>query len=156
MPSPVTVQLMNALNVKIGQVTLTEQEDGVHFQVEASGLEPGEHGFHVHEKALCEGPDFMSAGSHFNPRKNEHGFLNKKGPHAGDLPNIIADEHGAVKSDFVTNRLTLTAGKKHSLLRDGGTSLIIHSGKDDYITNPAGDSGNRVACGVIRELPDAP
>jgi superoxide dismutase, Cu-Zn family len=113
-------------------------------------LVPGKHGLHIHEAAICEGPDFKTAGAHFNPTNKKHGFENTKGPHAGDLPNLSVSTEGTVTADMVAKNVTLEEGKPNSLLKPGGTSLIIHSGPDDYHTDPAGNSGSRVACGKIQ------
>lgn len=132
----------------IGTAHLTEVADGVRIALEVSNLPPGVHGFHVHNTGMCEGPSFMSAGGHFNPDGKEHGLQNPKGPHAGDLPNLVVDEHGKAKADFVAPRLTLRPGK-YSLLKAGGTSLMIHANADDYVTDPVGNAGPRLACATI-------
>lgn len=113
---------------------------------------PGERAFHIHENSVCELPDFESAGGHFNPYKKKHGFLNKEGPHAGDLPNIVVDKEGNCETTFLTNRVTLVKDKENSLLRKPGTSIVIHEGPDDYFSDPAGKGGERIACGTIKNL----
>lgn len=144
----VMVELMDAKGAKIGSARLTEVAEGVRIVLEASNLPPGVHGFHLHDSGKCEGPDFTSAGGHFNPDGKQHGFHNPQGPHAGDLPNLVVDEHGTAKADFVAPGLTLRPGK-YSLLEGDGTSLMIHGKADDYVTNPAGNAGPRLACGAI-------
>ncbi len=146
----VDVDIKDQAGKNIGTAELTEGDKGVIIQLHAEGLTPGKHGFHFHEKALCEGPDFKSAGAHFNPFGKEHGLLNPKGPHAGDMPNIEIDENGIVDQKITTNYVTLKKGEKNSLLDDGGKSLMIHSDPDDEVSQPAGNSGDRIACGVVK------
>ncbi len=141
------VTLKNPEDVAIGNATLTEKDGGVEIKVEAANLSPGLHGFHIHENGVCEPPDFESAGGHFNPTDKEHGFKDKHGPHAGDLKNLKVEKDGTVKQTFFDDRVTLKKGEPNSLLQ--GTSLIIHQDKDDYISQPSGNSGKRIACGVI-------
>jgi len=142
--------LMDKNGVKIGRAELTQMSKGVQIHVEASGLVPGKHGFHIHENGACEAPDFASAGGHFNPGGKKHGFENPKGPHAGDLPNLFVGTEGRVSAEVIAKNVTLQQGRPNSLIKPGGTSLVIHAGADDYKTDPAGESGGRVACGVIR------
>ncbi|WP_438444651.1 superoxide dismutase family protein [Gorillibacterium sp. sgz5001074] len=144
------VELAGPNGEKIGKAELTQMSKGVHIHVEASNLVPGKHGFHIHETGLCEGPDFKSAGGHYNPTNKKHGFENPKGPHSGDLPNLSVSTDGTVTADMVAKYVTLEEGKPGSLLKPSGTSLIIHAGPDDYKTDPAGNSGGRVACGRIQ------
>lgn len=103
---------------------------------------------HIHEIGTCEPPDFESAGDHFNPDKKEHGLLNQKGPHAGDLPNLIVGEDGTAKVNMTANNVTFKE-KKTSLYTKNGTSLVIHKQADDGMSQPAGNSGYRIACGEI-------
>ncbi|UVI29252.1 superoxide dismutase family protein [Paenibacillus spongiae] len=147
----IRIGIINTKGETIGLARLTEQVDGVHIKIEASKLSPGKHGFHVHEYGLCEGPDFKTAGAHLNPEGRQHGFLNSKGSHDGDLPNLEVGPEGTAKAEFVDNRMTLAKSKPNSLLKQGGTSLVIHEGADDYRTDPAGNSGARIACGVIKQ-----
>ncbi|MFP4416161.1 MAG: superoxide dismutase family protein [Chitinivibrionales bacterium] len=135
----------------VGEVRFTEGQKGVVIKAEIDGLAPGEHSFHIHEKAACEAPDFKSAGGHFNPENTQHGFLNRKGPHAGDLPNIVVDEDGTMSMELTTDRVTLQENQPHSLFRKGGTAIVIHKNPDDYITDPAGKGGDRIACGEIEK-----
>ncbi|WP_245680462.1 superoxide dismutase family protein [Bacillus marinisedimentorum] len=148
-PEPVDVDLYNDVGDTIGTAEIQPQNKGVKIKLEVSGIEPGVHGIHIHENAECEGPDFKSAGAHFNPEDNEHGLMNTEGPHAGDLQNIKADEEGKVDVELTAENVTLEENKPHSLLRENGTSVVIHEKADDGMTDPAGDAGERVACGEI-------
>jgi Cu-Zn family superoxide dismutase len=147
----VKVDMINKKGDKIGTAELTQVVEGVKINVEVSGLTPGKHGFHIHETGKCDPPDFKSAGEHFNPGGKEHGFLNPQGPHAGDLPNIEAGLDGKVKAEMINLKVTLEKGKPNSLLKEGGTALVIHEDPDDLKSNPSGNSGARVACGVIKQ-----
>ncbi len=147
----VQVEMINAEGEKIGTATLKQERDGVNVAVDVSGLSKGTHGFHIHEKGMCEPPTFESAGAHFNPTDMKHGFDNPEGPHAGDLPNLEVSEDGKVQESFVNEMVTLKKGEPNSLLREGGTSLVIHADPDDNVSQPSGNSGARIACGVIAE-----
>jgi Cu-Zn family superoxide dismutase len=146
--APVTVELKNAKGEKVGEAKLSATEGGVKVSLKASHLEPGKHGIHFHEKGSCVGPDFKSAGGHLNPEHKEHGLENPKGSHAGDLPNLDVSRSGTAHADFVAKGATLDEGAD-SLLRPEGAALVIHAKADDQKTNPTGNSGDRVACGVI-------
>lgn len=147
----IPVQLKNTEGAVVGTAALSETDDGVLIAINATHLPANVHGFHIHEKGICEGPDFASAGGHFNPEGKEHGFDNPKGPHAGDLPNLEVADDGTVKAEVVADRVTLDKGKDNSLLHEGGTSLVIHADPDDYVSQPAGNAGERIVCGVISE-----
>ncbi len=134
---------------QLGTATLTESADGVRIQVTASGLPPGPKGLHVHAVGRCDPPDFVSAGAHFNPAARKHGRLNPDGAHAGDLPNLVVGATGSGSVDTTTQAVTLRSGVAGSLFGDGGTSLVIHAQQDDEKTDPSGNSGARIACGVI-------
>lgn len=136
----------------VGMATLTGTEHGVRIEVQVTNLSAGRHGFHIHENGRCEPPDFSSAGGHFNPTSQRHGMENPSGPHGGDLPNIVADKDGNGSLTTVNPYLSLGAGAPNDLLRDGGTSVMIHAGPDDYFTDPAGDSGARIVCGVVERV----
>ncbi|WP_138420278.1 superoxide dismutase family protein [Aquibacillus sediminis] len=147
--SPIDVTMYNPAGDSIGTATLNEQADGVQVTLSVEGLEPGLHGIHVHEYPECEGPDFKSAGSHYNPEGNEHGLMHPEGSHLGDLPNIEVSEDGMVdEAELQINGATLTDGNT-SILKEDGTSLIIHQKQDDGVSQPAGNAGERIACGVI-------
>ncbi|WJY27086.1 superoxide dismutase family protein [Sporosarcina trichiuri] len=134
---------------EIGEAHFTEANGALTISVRAEGLAPGTHGIHLHEKAVCTPPDFKSAGGHFNPTGKQHGFDNPKGYHLGDLPNLEVGESGKVAVKVVMHNVTLQKGKPNSLLDEDGSALVIHAGPDDYKTDPAGDSGDRIVCGAL-------
>ncbi|WP_285614502.1 superoxide dismutase family protein [Pseudobacillus badius] len=144
-----TIDLKNSEGKKVGIAQLKQTDKGVSIQVEASDLPPGEHGFHLHETGKCDAPGFESAGGHFNPGKASHGMNHEKGPHAGDLPNLTVGKDGKVKAEMVAEHVTLNSGKAHSLFDEDGSALVIHEKADDGKSQPAGDAGTRIACGVI-------
>ena len=142
------IEMYNASGDMVGTATFTEQEDGVQIKVKVTGLTPGFHGIHVHEYPKCEGPDFKSAGNHFNPEGKKHGLLHPDGAHLGDLPNIEADESGKVEAEIMAPNATLLEDDL-SFLRGDGTSLVIHAGPDDGMSQPGGDAGERIVCGEL-------
>lgn len=146
--------LRSADGKTMGTATFQQTGRGVRMILDVSGLTPGEHGLHIHETGDCTPPDFKSAGGHFNPAGKEHGAKNPKGPHAGDLYNLAVTADGTAKVTRVIPDVTLASGD-NSLLKQGGTAVVIHAKADDYRTNPAGDAGDRVACGVITAGPHA-
>ncbi|WP_298823710.1 superoxide dismutase family protein [uncultured Planococcus sp.] len=144
-----TVEMMDSDGNAIGTAELSEEEAGVMVALEVEGLEEGMHGIHFHETGMCEAPDFESAGGHFNPDGAMHGMDSPDGPHAGDLPNIEVSDDGTASQEFTAENVTLAIGEENSLLKEGGTALVIHAGEDDQMTDPSGDSGDRIACGVV-------
>ncbi len=142
-------ELKDAQGKSVGTATLSEAPGGVHVVLQAKGLPPGQHGFHIHAVGKCNPPDFTSAGPHLNPYGKKHGHKNPEGFHAGDLPNLTigADATGSV--DATAPGVTLKDGTG-SVFHPGGTTLIVHADPDDEKTDPAGNSGARVACGVIQ------
>ncbi len=141
--------LVNAQGQKVGEATLTETPQGVKIALKVQNLPPGVHAFHIHEKGMCTGPDFTSAGGHFNPFGKQHGMKNPQGHHAGDLPNLTVGADGQGSIEFTDAEVTLKEGVKNSLFQPGGTSLVIHANPDDEMTDPAGNAGARLACGAI-------
>ena len=135
----------------IGTITLTETPQGVLLAGELNGVPPGPHGFHLHAVGQCE-PPFTSAGGHFNPDNKKHGFHDAGGPHAGDLPNLHALTDGKAVVDAIAPGLTLSGGGR-SLLDQDGASIVIHARADDYRTDPAGESGDRIICGIVTRAP---
>jgi Cu-Zn family superoxide dismutase len=148
-PSTAKVTLVNAEGQKVGEAKLTETAQGVKIDLVVENFPPGVHAFHIHDKGECQGPDFKSAGGHFNPFHKEHGLKNPRGPHAGDLPNITVGADGKATVSVVDQLVTLKEGQKNSLFQAGGTSLVIHAGPDDEVSDPAGNAGARIACGPI-------
>jgi Cu-Zn family superoxide dismutase len=148
------IPLVNASGQTIGSVRAWQTAGGVSFHVEASGLTHGIHAIHVHSVGRCDGPDFASAGSHWNPAVKKHGFNNPAGPHAGDLPNVEVAANGVLSQTVTLPGANLfnAAGAPGALLDADGAALVIHAAADDYVTDPAGNSGARIACAVIRPL----
>ena len=142
--------LMDAGGKSLGKLTLKDTSGGVQIKGTLSGLPPGTHGIHIHTVGKCEPPDFKTAGGHFNPDMKKHGMKNPDGMHAGDLPNLEVGADGKAKVNITAAHVTLKSGD-HSLFHDGGTALVIHEKADDYMTDPSGNSGNRIACGVIEK-----
>lgn len=140
--------IKDAKGKSIGTATFVEQKDGVKVSVEVSGLPPGKHGFHIHDTGACTPPDFKSAAGHFNPLKKRHGKDNPAGKHAGDFPNLEVKQDGTAQMTAVATGATLKKGPA-SLFKEGGTAIVIHADPDDYKSDPAGNAGDRLACGVI-------
>jgi len=146
-----TAEMKDVNGTIIGLATFTQDANGpVNIKVNVSGLTPGLHGIHIHDKGICTGPSFTSAGEHYNPLGKEHGLLNPKGPHAGDLPNLEVGMDGKGNMNVTTKLVTLSPGPT-TLFTANNTSLVVHAGPDDLITDPAGDSGARIACGIIEK-----
>lgn len=147
---PVTVKLSDAGGKSIGTAKLAPDPGGVKITLAVKGLPAGDHAIHIHETAKCDGPDFKSAGGHFNPEKKQHGTDNPQGSHAGDMPNFTVDAKGGSTASVVAPGVTMDDGP-HSVFTGGGTALVIHEKADDMKTDPAGAAGNRIACGLIKK-----
>ncbi|GAB4233537.1 MAG: superoxide dismutase family protein [Methyloligellaceae bacterium] len=133
---------------ELGTLSLTQTAKGVRISGTLRGLEPGVHGFHIHAVGKCE-PPFKSAGGHFNPHNVAHG-KGEGGPHAGDMENIAVLDSGPVTIDVTNPRVTLNPHGKHSLFDADGSAIIFHANADDYVSQPSGAAGPRVACGVVQ------
>jgi len=142
------VDMYNGSGDMIGTAAFSEGKDGVNIKVKVTGLKPGPHGIHIHEIPSCKGPDFKSAGNHLNPEGKKHGLMNQDGAHLGDLPNIQADGSGKADANLTVSGATMKEGKK-SLLNKAGSSIVITDDPDDGMTEPSGDSGQRIACGEL-------
>ena len=144
--------ILSAKGTQIGTAKITSTGKGVKIEVKVTQLTPGEHGIHIHAVGKCEVPAFTTAGGHFNPTSAHHGVHNTQDPHPhlGDLMNLVVDKKGNAKATFLANGVTLGDGP-NSLFHDGGTSLVIHAKEDDLMSDPSGNSGDRIACGVIEK-----
>jgi superoxide dismutase, Cu-Zn family len=134
---------------EVGKAELTNTPSGVLIRLTLDGVRPGTHAFHIHAVGKCEPPDFKSAGGHFNPDGTKHGLMNEEGPHAGDMPNLHVPDSGKLTVEVLNEMVTLDA--EPALLDQDGSALVIHAGADDYRSDPAGNAGDRIACGVITE-----
>ncbi len=142
-------EMKDASGKSVGTVEFFQTKKGVRVQADLMGLPQGEHGFHIHETGQCDAPDFESAGGHFNPSGAQHGSMEAGKHHAGDMPNIDVGSDGKVDVEVLNKMVTTDDKGKNSLFKTDGTAVVIHSDADDYKSQPSGDAGARLACGVI-------
>jgi Cu-Zn family superoxide dismutase len=149
-PKPVIVKMMDGKGQSVGTATISAKKSGqgVDIKLDLHGLPPGEHALHIHAVAKCEGPAFTTATGHFNPDTKKHGLENPDGAHAGDMKNFTVTAKGTAKATVSDERVTMGTDN-HSIFTNGGTALMIHAKADDYKTDPTGNAGDRIACGLI-------
>jgi Cu-Zn family superoxide dismutase len=149
LPEPTAnASLFDTSGTRVGLVSFSEVDGNGRMGVSVSGLSPGNHGMHIHENGACTPPAFESAGRHFNPGAKQHGLLNPEGPHAGDLPNLVVEADGSADTTFAVATSLLAQGSG-SMIGAQKRAFVIHANPDDQKTDPSGNSGTRVVCGVI-------
>ena len=148
-PPAALARLVDDKGQAVGSAVFSQERGGVRILVDVVGLAPGDHAVHIHEVGRCEPPAFESAGAHFNPTKAEHGTSNPRGPHAGDLPDVTVNTEGKGHMEVTVKLVTLDKKVPASLFDADGSAIVIHERADDKRTDPSGDSGGRIACGVI-------
>jgi Cu-Zn family superoxide dismutase len=145
-----TAEMKDAGGKVIAKARFTQAPRGVLLSLEVVDAPPGPHAFHVHEKGVCDVKEkFKTAGGHFNPTNRKHGFLASEGKHCGDMPNVEVPASGKMTTEFFLEDLTLEPGQKTSLFDADGSALVLHEKGDDHRSDPTGEAGGRMACGVV-------
>lgn len=147
-PSEASARIMDSSGRQLAVASAMQQNDGLRISVSASGLRAGTYGLHVHAVGRCDAPDFTSAGPHWNPTMRQHGSQNPQGPHRGDLPNLIVGANGQGEIAFTIPDARVSGGVG-GMLDSDGAAIVVHAGPDDYRTDPSGNSGARIGCGVF-------
>ncbi|MFN3726581.1 MAG: superoxide dismutase family protein [Allosphingosinicella sp.] len=147
-PAEASARILDAAGRQLAAASAVQQNDGLRISVSSSGLRAGTYGLHVHAVGRCDPPDFTSAGGHWNPTMRQHGSQNPQGPHRGDLPNLIVGANGQGEIAFTIPDARLSGGVGGMLDADGA-AIVVHAGPDDYRTDPSGNSGARIGCGVF-------
>lgn len=149
-PTQAQATFIDPEGTEIGAAELTETPHGVLIEFTIKDIPTGEHGFHIHQTGACETPDFESAGGHYRPRENEHGYLVPEGYHAGDMPNQFAGDDNILQGQVFNPHVTLGEGEA-TLFDADGSALMVHADPDDYESQPAGAAGSRIACAIIKK-----
>lgn len=148
----VTIEMKNGQGESVGTAVITATGDhGVRVKLNLKNLPPGAHGIHFHEMAKCEGPAFTTAGEHFNPDGKKHGLKNPEGAHVGDMNNFNVNRNGTATQTITAKHVMMGTEGSNSLFDADGTSLVVHAKADDQKTDPSGNSGDRIACGVVNK-----
>lgn len=148
----VKVALQTSHGQPAGTVTFSNAKNGIKMKISLENIPFGEHAVHIHEHAVCDAPDFHGAGGHFNPAGKHHGYENPEGHHNGDLPkNVAVGEDHRGEATFVLNDISLDPSAPNSIFANGGTSVVVHEKADDMKSDPSGNAGNRIACGVVKQ-----
>lgn len=152
-PDRATADIRDAQSRLVGRASFEElpKDVGVEVVIEVQDLDPGLHGVHIHTHGACQAPSFETAGPHWNPANHSHGLADPRGHHLGDMPNLGVDEDGTAEYRWILVGASLDGNRDLSLLRDGGTSVVIHELADDQLSDPSGGAGARIACGVIEQ-----